>query len=115
MNILEFLKDQAKAYDCNVCGQNHSRSEIKVVGRLESAWIVKVTCMRCQTSFKLLVVIDEAGSRIPAARAEARATRERRRPIVTLDEVIDVHEFLRTYDGDLKSLFRTRRPERAGS
>ena len=109
VNILQFLKDQAKEYDCNVCGQNHSKSDIRVLGRLESAWIVRVTCMRCQTSFKLLVVVDEVAAKGVPARAQSRAPRERRRPAVTLDEVLDAHEFLARYEGDLKALFRRQR------
>ena len=124
MNILRFLRDQAKGYDCNVCGQNHSKSDIRVLGRLESAWIVRVTCLRCQTSFKLLVVIDEALAAVAQSKAEAapsRPARERRKPPVSSDEVLDAHEFLSSYRGDLKSLFRRQRvavpsqgqPERA--
>lgn len=127
MNILRFLRDQAKGYDCNVCGQNHSKSDIRVLGRLESAWIVRVTCSRCQTSFKLLVVVDEALAAVARAGSKAeptpaRSTRERRRPPVSTDEVLDAHEFLHAYRGDLKSLFRrqqratpvsARQPERA--
>lgn len=114
VNILRFLRDQAKGYDCNVCGQNHSKSDIRVLGRLESAWIVRVTCARCQTSFKLLVVIDEARSEIPPVRqAPSRAARERKRIPLTLDEVLDAHEFLRSYSGDLKSLVGRR--TRSGS
>ena len=118
MNILQFLRQQAKDYDCNVCGQNHARSDIRVLGRLESAWIVKVTCSRCQTSFKLLVVVDEStGAEIkremagaPSARvATAKAMRERRKPPLTVDEVLDAHEFLTSYEGDLRSLFKRQR------
>jgi hypothetical protein len=111
VNILRFLKDQAKDYDCNVCGQNHSKSEIRVLGRLESAWIVRVTCSRCQTSFKLLVVVDEARSGMVPMRESAtqRPARRRQRDPVTLDEVLDAHEFLKEYGGDFKSLFRRQR------
>ena len=59
MNILRFLREQAKEYKCSVCGANHSGSDIRVLGKLESAWIVRVTCAKCQTAFKLLVVVDE--------------------------------------------------------
>ncbi|TMD59837.1 MAG: hypothetical protein E6I87_08290 [Chloroflexi bacterium] len=113
MNVLRWLRDQAKGYDCNVCGQNHSKSDIRVLGRLESAWIVRVTCSRCQTSFKLLVVVDEAlaavaeAKPVPAGTA-SRRTRDRRVP-VSADEVLDAHEFLRTYGGDIKALFRRQR------
>lgn len=109
MNVLQFLKDRARDYDCNVCGQNHSKSDIRVLGRLESAWIVRVQCMRCQTSFKLLVVIDEASLKPTPVRAGARLARERRRPAVTLDEVLDAHDFLQSYEGDLNALLQRRR------
>ncbi|OLC58523.1 MAG: hypothetical protein AUH85_00675 [Chloroflexi bacterium 13_1_40CM_4_68_4] len=112
MNVLRWLRDQAKGYDCNVCGQNHSKSDIRVLGRLESAWIVRVTCSRCQTSFKLLVVVDEALAAVaevkPTAATASRRTRDRRIP-VSADEVLDAHEFLRTYGGDMKALFRRQR------
>ncbi|HYY54365.1 MAG TPA: hypothetical protein VFA01_03200 [Candidatus Dormibacteraeota bacterium] len=112
MNVLRWLREQAKGYDCNVCGQNHSKSDIRVLGRLESAWIVRVTCARCQTSFKLLVVVDESHPAVaeakPVATPAARRTRDRRAP-VSADEVLDAHEFLRAYDGDLKALFRRQR------
>lgn len=116
MNILQFLRQQAKDYDCNVCGQNHARSDIRVLGRLESAWIVKVTCSRCQTSFKLLVVVDEASaieikreSGGASVTATSKATRDRRKPPLTVDEVLDAHEFLTNYGGDLRSLFKRQR------
>jgi hypothetical protein len=116
MNVLHWLRDQAKGYDCNVCGQNHSKSDIRVLGRLESAWIVRVTCSRCQTSFKLLVVVDEALAAVETksttAPTASRRARDRRLP-VSADEVLDAHEFLRTYDGDLKALFKRQRASAA--
>lgn len=115
VNILKFLREQAKGYDCNVCGQNHSKSDIRVLGRLESAWIVRVTCSRCQTSFKLLVVIDEAlATEAEAKQTPTPARASRRRIPVSADEVLDAHEFLKGYSGDLKSLVAARRV-RAGA
>ncbi|MBM4420919.1 MAG: hypothetical protein FJ034_04940 [Chloroflexi bacterium] len=114
MNILRFLREQARGYDCNVCGQNHARSEIRVLGRLETAWIVRVTCAKCQAAFKLLVVVDEAHAAVSpvedGSAAPARTTR-RRRPPVTPDEVLDAHELLKGFEGDVRTLFR--RGERA--
>jgi len=72
VNILRFLREQAKGYDCSVCGQNHARSDIRVLGKLESAWIVRVTCSKCNTSFKLLVVIDEERANVSPVQEPAR-------------------------------------------
>ncbi len=102
MNILRFLREQAKEYNCNVCGTNHSRSDIRVLGKLESAWIVRVVCSKCQTSFKLLVVVDDKRAAVSPVKEEPERPR---RPAVSLDEVIDAHEFLSGYEGDVRSLF----------
>jgi hypothetical protein len=102
MNILRRLREQAKDYDCKVCGANHARSEINLLGRLEAAWIVRVTCWQCETAIKLLVYVDrERAALAPMKERPVRA----RKPPVSLDEVIDAHEFLERFDGDVHALF----------
>lgn len=109
MNILRYLREEAKQYSCTVCGANHARSEIKLVGKHELAWIVRVVCHSCQTEFRLLVVVDEA--KAGATKKDHPSTARRKAP-VTLDEVLDAHEFLRTYEGALDDLLAV--PARAG-
>jgi len=105
VNILRILRQQAKDYDCSVCGTNHSRSEIRVLGRVDTMWIVRVTCSKCETAIKLLVQLDDR-------RALARPTTEplgrERRPPMTADDVIDAHELLEGFDGDVRTLFGAR-------
>ena len=104
MNILRFLRDQAKDYKCSVCGANHSGSDIRVLGKLESAWIVRVTCSKCNTSFKLLVVIDDERTNVSPVQETARRPERKRRPAVSLDEVLDAHEFLKSYEGGVTAM-----------
>jgi hypothetical protein len=104
VNILRRLREQAKDYDCRVCGANHANSEIRLLGRLErieAAWIVRVTCWSCKTAIKLLVYAD----RERAALAPMRVPIRGRRPPISLDEVIDAHEFLEQFEGDVRALF----------
>jgi hypothetical protein len=105
VNILKYLREQAKLYNCSVCGANHSRSKISVLGKLESAWIVRVTCVKCQTAFKLLVVVEEQRTAVTPVHEEPRRPA---RPAVSADEVIDAHEFLEGYQGDVRTLFARR-------
>ena len=105
MNLLRRLREQAKDYECKACGANHANSEIRLLGRFDAAWIVGVTCWSCKTSIKLLVYADRE-------RAALASMRERpmrgRRPPISLDEVIDAHEFLEQFDGDVRALFAGR-------
>ena len=105
MNILRYLREQAREYNCSVCGTNHSLSEIRVLGKLESAWIVRVTCTKCQTAFKLLVVVEEQRAAVSPVKEEPPRPL---RPAVTVDEVIDAHDFLERYHGDVRTLLAKR-------
>ncbi len=102
MNILKFLREQAKNYDCSVCGTNHSRSEISVLGKREGAWVVKVACSKCDTAITLLVYV---GEKPPAMRSLVSEVRRSRKPPVTGDDVLDAHELLGQYEGDAVALF----------
>ena len=114
MNVLRRLREEAKKFDCSVCGTNHSRSDIRVLGKLDSAWIVRVTCSSCSTAFKLLVVVQEQeAAATPVAEGTRRTTR--RRAPVTSDDVLDAHEALRDLHTlgallDKKSTARSSRP-----
>lgn len=103
MNILRHLREEAKKFDCSVCGTNHARSDIRVLGKLDSAWIVRVTCSSCQTAFKLLVVVEEQKAAVTPVKEER--PRVRQRPPVTLDDVLDAHERLSAHTGDVNALF----------
>ncbi len=104
MNILRRLREEAKKFDCGVCGTNHTRSDIRVLGKLDSAWIIRVTCSTCQTAFKLLVVVEEQKAAMTPVKEET--SRASRRPPVTSDDVLDAHETLREFEGDLTALFK---------
>lgn len=104
MNILRILRERAKDYDCGVCGTNHSRSELSVLGKREGAYVVRVVCSKCQTNITLLVY---AGNASPAAKAIGAGSKQPRRPAVSLDDVIDAHELLEAHTGDVSELFAT--------
>jgi hypothetical protein len=104
VNILRRLREEAKKFDCSVCGTNHARSDIRMLGKLDTNWIVRVTCSSCQTSFKLLVFVQDDETKATTVKEEH--PRERRRPPVTLDDVLDAHEALREFNGDVSTLFK---------
>ncbi len=111
MNILKYLREQAKNYDCSVCGTNHSKSEISLLGKREGGWVVRVACSKCETAITLLVYV---GDKSPSVRPVT-ATAKRRRPPVSLDEVLDAHDVLESFSGDVRELFAPRGKVRSSS
>ncbi|HEY6960230.1 MAG TPA: hypothetical protein VI814_15520 [Candidatus Limnocylindria bacterium] len=104
-NILKYLREQAKNYDCSVCGTNHSRSKIDLLGKRDGGWVVRVACSKCETAITLLVYVGDSA---PSARPVAQQAARRRRPPVTLDEVLDAHDMLESFSGDVRDLFAPR-------
>lgn len=112
-NILKFLREQAKNYDCSVCGTNHSKSEISPLGKREGGWVVRVTCSKCETAITLLVYVGDKNEKTAKPLASTQrlaldAPRRPRRPPVTLDDVLDAHDLLESFDGDVRALFAPR-------
>lgn len=105
MNILRILRERAKNYDCAVCGTNHSRSEISVLGKREGAYVVRVVCSKCETNITLLVQTADTPT---AAKAVAAEPKRPRQPPVSLDDVIDAHDLLEPFTGDPSELFASR-------
>jgi hypothetical protein len=107
VNILKILRERAKDYDCSVCGTNHARSDIRVVGKIDRSYVVRVTCSQCKTAFKLLVVLEGAADEPAVSRVKEEAARPRRHaPPMTIDDVLDAHETLRAHTGDVSALFK---------
>jgi hypothetical protein len=102
VNILRLLQERAKDYDCSVCGTNHSKSKISVIGKREDAYVVRVVCSKCETNITLLVYVGDK----PAATVRSIQRPKRvQRPPVSLDEVIDAHEILEGFNGGPSELF----------
>lgn len=104
MNILRILREKAKNYDCSVCGTNHGRSEISVVGRRQGAYVVRVVCPKCDTNITLLVYAGDT----PVAVKTTAGPKHSRRPPVSFDDVIDAHDLLESFTGDVSELFAPR-------
>lgn len=111
MNILKVLRERAKDYDCGLCGTNHSRSEISVLGKREGAYVVRVVCSKCATNITLLVYVGEKPQPLKAlgaAQSDQARPKKPRRPPVSLDDVIDAHDLLDSFTGDVSELFASR-------
>jgi hypothetical protein len=104
MSIIEFIRDRARFYNCPVCGRSLKGCDVQVLSHEEERFHLQVTCAQCQVTF--IVVLAIAGgaveevestvepASVPAVHAEP----------ISVDEIIDLHVFLKTYQGTLREL-----------
>ncbi|MBX6341163.1 MAG: hypothetical protein IRY97_01790 [Thermomicrobiaceae bacterium] len=96
--------------DCSQCGQPHSLDDFRVVGRNGNLWVLTIRCSACDAqAFVAAVIGDQDSDAIQMASVEGWAEDAEANDPVTVDDVLDMHEFLETFDGDFRTLFSRRR------
>ncbi len=107
---------------CGICHHEFVPDDIKVVSRRPAVWTMVVECDECHArSFVAAMLQDgdptearealqhlseEPGFEMGAAAALHHPVIDSAPPIDS-DDVLDMHEFLRNFDGDFTELFRS--------
>jgi hypothetical protein len=104
---------------CSVCHRGFEPDDVHVLSRKSDMWMLMVSCGECQARNFVAAVIgdgdaEEAQLALRRLGEEHVRTRTDIEPEdegvsgepVTVDDVIEVHQFLQGFDGDFKALFR---------
>ena len=112
MSIIEFIRDRARFYNCPVCGRSLKGCDVQVLSHEEERFHLQVTCAQCQVTFIVVLAIaggavEEIEKVIPEHDLEPVAVAE---PI-TVDEILDLHLYLKNFQGTLSELIQ--QPDRS--
>jgi hypothetical protein len=104
---------------CSVCHRGFEPDDVHVLSRKSDMWMLMVSCGECQARNFVAAVIgdgdaEEAQLALRRLGEEHVRTRTDIEPEdegvlgepVSVDDVIEVHQFLQGFDGDFKALFQ---------
>ena len=106
---------------CSVCHRGFEPDDVHVLSRKSDMWMLMVSCGECQARNFVAALIgdsdpDEARSALRQLSIEHHSDiveiEPEAEPVgdpVGVDDVIDMHDFLTTFDGDFNALFRRKR------
>ena len=100
------IKRLMASIKCSVCGQPYEVDNISVLGHQEDLWFLNVSCPACHARCLVAAVIREG--RVPEITTDfTKAELDRFKNIsrVTTDDVLEMHSFLKGFDGDFSQLF----------
>jgi DNA-directed RNA polymerase subunit RPC12/RpoP len=109
---------------CSVCHHEFATDDIHVISRKSDIWTMLVECTDCHSRNFVAAVLNDGDpkeAQLALRKLSERAIREVRKPAepeilseappegerVTASDVLDIHEFLETFDGDFNALFKT--------
>jgi hypothetical protein len=100
------IKRVMTSMKCSACGQHYVPDNISILGHQEDLWFLKVFCSACRTQYLVAAVIREGKApEIITDLTEAELGKFRDAGKLTADEVLDMHNFLKAFDGDFSRLF----------
>jgi hypothetical protein len=91
---------------CVECGRFYAPEDIALIHRWQDLWVLSTKCQHCDETCHVLVFMRLDADPAPIqdlTLEEAQAADQW--PAITADDVMDVHTFLRTFDGDFETLF----------
>ena len=101
-----FLKRLFSKLNCGVCGQKYDVSNIKILDQEDGLWVLSVHCSSCGTQGLIAAVVQEGNiTDVITDLTEAEYERFDGSEVVGVDDVLEMHSFLKQFDGDFASLF----------
>lgn len=103
------IKKLMTSIKCDSCGQHYEMSNIDVLGNNDDLWFLKVLCSSCHTQCLVAAVIKESHAlEIITDLTETELNKFLNMGVVDADDVLNVHKFLKDFNGDFSSLFGQR-------
>jgi len=102
----KLIKRFMTSIKCSVCGQRYEVDNIKVLGHQEDLWFLSVFCSACHTQGLVAAVVKEGKApKVTTDLTEAELDKFKKMDKLTADEMLDMHSFLKDFDGDFSQLF----------
>ena len=101
-----FLKRLFSKVNCGVCGQKYDVSNIKILDQEDGLWVLSVYCSSCGTQGLIAAVVQEGNiAEVITDLTEAERERFDDSEVVGVDDVLEMHNFLKEFNGDFANLF----------
>lgn len=110
MDAESWLTSELASFGCAACGQAYGQGHIRLIAQREELFFVDLTCDHCGSQAVAIVTISvdgetatlEGGELVRAEEANPDAASDG--PPITADDVLDAHELLGDFHGDVHQL-----------
>jgi hypothetical protein len=100
------IKRLMTSIKCGVCGHRYGVDNINVLSHDQDLWFLSAICSSCHTRCLIAATVREGKApEVITDLTEAELRRFRNAGKLTADDVLDMHDFLKNFDGDFSRLF----------
>ena len=101
------IKKLMASIKCDSCGRPYEARNVRVLGHGDGLWFLRVLCSSCHTRCLVAAIIKE--DKVPEAVSdltEAELGKFAVVDVIGADDMLNMHKFLKDFDGDFSRLFR---------
>jgi hypothetical protein len=104
------LRQLMASMQCESCGQPYQAYNIDIIGHREGLWFLRVLCSACHT--QCLMAAKIKGSDMPEVITDLTELEldEAGERVIEADDILEIHNFLKDFDGDFSRLFSQGQP-----
>jgi len=104
-----FIKRLIASVKCSVCEQHYEPDNISVLGHQDELWFLRASCSACHTQYLVAAIIKEGKMpELVSDLTEAELDRFQNVGVPTADEMLDMHTYLKDFNGNFAQLFDQR-------
>lgn len=107
--LQELIKNIQAMMRCPSCGATYGDDHIHFLGQLDMAALIQLDCQSCGLPVMATIVVSDKNQGMPKLLSDVspedfkdQGTRD---PVET-DQIVDVHQFLKDFDGNFEKLFK---------
>lgn len=108
--LQELIKNIQSMMRCPSCGASYSENQIHFLGQLDMAALIQLDCQSCGLPVMATIVVSDK-NQVQAPKLMSDISSEELRSVknrepVTSDHVVDVHTYLKDFDGNFEQAFK---------
>lgn len=100
------IKRLVVSMKCGVCGERYEGRNVRVLGHRDDLWFLSVSCPACRSQGLVAAVVKE--EELPVSITDLSKAEQAKfsgLAPVSDDELLEIHGFLKDFDGDFSRLF----------
>lgn len=110
-NLEELLKNIQAMIKCPHCGSSYTKENISIIGNMGEAVLVQLSCISCKMPVMATIVAKGSNPYVglsakPQMISQQAVNNYASEKEITSDEIIDMHNFLGSFNGDFEKLFK---------
>ena len=99
------IKKLMASLKCDSCGQQYELYNVDILGHREDLWFLRVFCSACHAQCLVAATVKKGGKPEAVVGLTEAELGESVGNVIELDDVLEMHNFLKGFDGDFSGLF----------